>query len=270
MRKLSEALQAQLPHTIQSIYIYGSTALNAYVNGSSDIDFLVFVNRTLNSSDIQSIAEAHTLVEVEFPNLDIMGAYIRQEDAGKASDDIPAFPKYHEKTLDFNGSGDINPVTWWVLKKHGICIYGQPINFEYQISSYELVQYVFENMNTYWVGWIERLENALSLIDKIEPTNVEQIKQLDFAVEWCTLGMLRQYYSIRECDVISKVAAGEYGLKRLPNRWHGLVREAIAMKRLEPKREYSSHLQRLRDLVELLRFIHKESSVYYNHIWRKA
>lgn len=264
MRKLSESLQARLPCTIESIYMYGSTALNGYINGSSDIDFLVFVNRPLISSDIQLIMEAHKLVELEFPNLDIMGAYIRQEDAGKSSNEIPPFPKYHDRTLDFNGNGDINPVTWWMLKKYGICIYGQHITFEYEVSSDELVQYVFGNMDTYWVGWIERLEKQLSLIGELEPTNLEQIKQLDFAVEWCTLGMLRQYYSIREYDVISKVAAGEYGLKLLPERWHGLIREAIAIKRLEPTRVYSSHLKRLSDLVELLRLIHTESTVFYN------
>jgi hypothetical protein len=97
---------------------------------------------------------------------------------------------------------------------------------------------------------------------------LEQIKQLDFAVEWCTLGMLRQYYSIKEYDVISKVAAGEYGLKLLPDRWHGLIREAIAIKRLERTREYSSYLKRLCDLVELLRLIHTESTAFYNKIRR--
>ncbi|WP_090820011.1 nucleotidyltransferase domain-containing protein [Paenibacillus sp. yr247] len=117
-RKLSEALQERLPNTIESIYIYGSTALNAYVKGSSDIDFLVFVNRTLSSSDSQLIMDAHRLVELIYPNLDIMGAYIRQQEAGKPFNDIPPFPKYHDKTLDFNGNGDINPVTWWVLKKY--------------------------------------------------------------------------------------------------------------------------------------------------------
>ncbi|SEB57894.1 aminoglycoside adenylyltransferase domain-containing protein [Paenibacillus sp. GP183] len=264
MRNLNEALQARLPHTIESFYVYGSTALNAYVNGSSDINFLVFVNRTLIPSDIQFIIEAHRLVELEFPTLDIMGAYIRQEDAGKSLNEIPPFPKYHDKTLDFNGNGDINPVTWRVLKKYGICIYGQQKAFEYEISSDELVQYVFGNMNTYWVGWIERLEHQLSLTDISEPTTLEQIKQLDFAVEWCTLGMLRQYYSIKEYDVISKVAAGEYGLKLLPDRWHGLIREAIAIKRLECTREYYSYLDRLRDLIELLRLIHTESTVFYN------
>ncbi|SDN52733.1 protein of unknown function [Paenibacillus sp. yr247] len=95
---------------------------------------------------------------------------------------------------------------------------------------------------------------------------MEQIKQLDFSVEWCAPGMLRQYYSIRECDVFSKVAAGEYGLKVLPERWHGLIHEAIAIKRLEPIREYSSQLKRLRDLVELLRLIHTESTFFHKQI----
>jgi hypothetical protein len=136
-----------------------------------------------------------------------------------------------------------------VLRKHGICVFGEDLPFVYDTSLDELLKYVINNMNTYWVSWIDRLEN------KLETTaipNRTEIEQIDDAVEWCTLGMLRQLYTIKERDITSKIGTGEYGLKILPERWHELIREAIAIKRREPMPIYSSQVTRL------LRFIHTE------------
>ncbi|MFD0712701.1 nucleotidyltransferase domain-containing protein [Paenibacillus sp. GCM10027626] len=260
MRKLCESLQIRIPDTVESVYLYGSTALNAFIEGSSDIDFLVFVNRTLTPLDIQSIIEAHKDVEPALSGLDIMGAYIRLEDVGKSARELSPVPTYFDKKMQPDGNGDLNPVTWWILQRHGICVYGQHMSFNYEISSDELIQYVIENMNSYWAGWIDRLEQKLNSTGVTE--HPVPLEQLDFAVEWCTLGMLRQFYTIREHDVTSKIGAGEYGLTLLPERWHGLLREAIAIKRRENAREYTSQLKRLHDLVELLRLIHLESNKF--------
>jgi predicted nucleotidyltransferase len=260
MRKLCESLQIRIPDTVESVYVYGSTALNAFIEGSSDIDFLVFVNRTLTPSDIQLIMEAHEDIEPALSGLDIMGAYMRQEDVGKYVGEISPVPTYFDKKIQPDGDGDLNPVTWWILQRYGICVYGQHMSFNYEISSDELIQYVIENMNSYWAGWIDRLEQKLNSPGMTEHTVT--LERNDFAVEWCTLGMLRQFYTIREHDVTSKIGAGEYGLTLLPERWHGLIREAIAIKRGENSREYASQLKRMHDLVELLRLIHTESNSF--------
>ncbi|MDD9271865.1 nucleotidyltransferase domain-containing protein [Paenibacillus sp. GCM10023248] len=63
IHRLGESLRTRIPDTVEAIYVYGSTALNAYIEGSSDIDFLVFVNRTLTPSDIQLIRDAHADIE---------------------------------------------------------------------------------------------------------------------------------------------------------------------------------------------------------------
>jgi hypothetical protein len=110
-------------------------------------------------------------------------------------------------------------------------------------------------MNTYWVSWIDQLENKL---EENAISNHIELEQIDNAVEWCTLGMLRQLYTIKEHNITSKIGAGEYGLKILPERLHELIREAIAIKRRERMPIYSSQVIRLKDLIELLRFIHTE------------
>lgn len=86
------------------------------------------------------------------------------------------------------------------------------------------------------------------------------IAQLDYAIEWCTLGMLRQFYTLKEHDITSKIRAGYYGIHHVPGKWHGLIEEAIAIKRLQANRYYQSQTERLTDLIALLRFIHLEAN----------
>jgi predicted nucleotidyltransferase len=210
MRKLCSLLQTHLADNLETIYVYGSIALGAYIEGSSDIDFLVLVRRPLTQSEVNAICEAHEEVEKEFPGTDIMGSYLLREDLGKSFTEIPVYASYFNKKINTNGEGaDINPITLWVLQMQGICVYGEDIPFVYDTSLDELLSYVINNMNTYWVNWIVKLENKLETAVIMNHTEVEQI---DDAVEWCTLGMLRQLFTIREHDITSKIGAGEYGL----------------------------------------------------------
>ncbi|MFC4809298.1 aminoglycoside adenylyltransferase domain-containing protein [Paenibacillus sp. GCM10023250] len=258
MRRLGESLQSRLPDVVEAVYVYGSAALGAYVAGSSDIDFLVFVKRALTPSEHERIRDAHAELEPALGGTEIMGAYIRVEDAGKPAEALLPILSYAERSLKTDGTGDINPVTWWILRKCGIRAYGRPIAFRYELSSEALVRYVIGNMNTYWAGWIARLEQIRQSPEAAEETAAAN--KLDFAVEWCVLGMLRQWYTIRTGDVTSKIGAGVYGLAQLPERWHGLVREAMALKRLEPAGRIDSQLKRLEELIGLLKLIQAESN----------
>ncbi|OPH59034.1 hypothetical protein BC351_22160 [Paenibacillus ferrarius] len=258
MNRLCEALEARTS-SVESVYLYGSVALNDYIEGTSDIDFVAIVRKPLTQLEIQSIMAAHEEVERELPNADIMGAYILLEDVGKKPNEMNTFVAYFNKRLHTDGSGaDINPITWWILKKHGIRIYGSAVAFHYEIDLASLLAYVKGNLNSYWVNWIDRLEKQLSFDNVLE--DVTYIEQLDKAIEWCTLGMLRQWYTLKERDITSKIGAGNYGIQQLPEKWHGLIQEAIAIKRLEPSRYYLSQKERLTDLVALLQYIHLDAN----------
>ncbi|MBP1994100.1 nucleotidyltransferase domain-containing protein [Paenibacillus eucommiae] len=259
MRKLCNLLESSLQGRLKAVYVYGSTALGDYIEGSSDIDFIAVVEQPLSPVHIQAIIEAHEEVERILPGTDIMGAYLGQEDLGKAFNEIPFVLTYFNKQVHEDGTGtDINPVTWWVLKHHGIRAYGLNISFSYEISKETLIDYVMANMNSYWKNWVERLERRLREPDLSEQTI--KAAELDYAVEWCVLGMLRQLYTIKEHGVTSKTGAGTYGMNLLSDRWHGLIREAIAIKRCQVERVYDSQVKRLNDLVELLSYIHTESN----------
>ncbi|RXZ81315.1 DUF4111 domain-containing protein [Paenibacillaceae bacterium] len=256
MQQLCSLLQARLGDNLEAVYLYGSTALGAYIEGSSDIDFLALVDRPLIPAEIEAIADAHKEMEQAIPNLDIMGSYVCRADFGKPFTAIPVYASYYNKQLHPDETGaDINPVTLWTLRKYGICVHGEHIPFTYDTALNELLAYVMNNLNTYWVGWIERLEQYSETVGSWDHS---ASKQMDAAVEWCTLGMLRQLYTIKEHDITSKIGAGEYGLATLPSKWHALIREAIAIKQQASAPVYFSQEARLTDLLELLRFIHTE------------
>lgn len=256
MRKLCEALHSRLGDNLESVYVYGSTALGAYIEGSSDIDFLALVRRPLSPSEIEGITQAHEEVEKFLPGTDTMGSYIRREDLPKSYRDIPIYATYYNHQIQPNRLGaDINPITLWVLRKQGICVFGEEAPFDYEPSLDELLAYVRENMNTYWVNYMGRLVHNLATFRTYSQLKTQQ---LDESIEWCTLGMLRQLYTLKENAITSKIGAGEYGLRVLPERWHPLIKEAIAIKRREPLTlTYSSQFTRFEEFVEMLRYIHK-------------
>jgi hypothetical protein len=259
MKSLCSSLEQVLSNQLEAVYLYGSIALGDYIEGSSDIDFLAILREPLTTQQITAIAQVHAQLEDDLPSTDIMGTYICREDLAKSPQAIPVPVTYYDKKLHTDGRGaDLNPITWWILQNSGIRVYGADVPFVYKVTDQSLVEYVVNNMNSYWTGWIQRLEEQLRSSSDAEVTI--SIDDLDEAVEWCVLGMLRQYYSIRERGVISKTAAGRYGIACLPTEWHGLIREAIAIKRREPERVYLAPLQRLTDLVALLKWIHIESN----------
>lgn len=258
MKKLCSSLRERNVK-IDSVHVYGSIALGDFIEGSSDIDFIAILSEPHTMSDIAAITMAHEEVENEFPQTDIMGAYLLKRDLGKAQSDIQSPLTYFNKQVYTDGRGsDLNPVTWWILKKHGITVHGpsQPLDFE--VDENMLMNYVVGNLNTYWKSWIGRLEEQMDVHHLSDEEHVT--RQLDEAVEWCTLGMLRQLYTIKEHDIKSKVEAGYYGIRTVPERWHGLIYEAINIKRLLPGRFYYSNEKRLTDLLVLLRYIHAEAN----------
>lgn len=254
MNTLCASLEVRTSN-IQAVYLYGSIALGDYIEGSSDIDFVAVFKGPPSDSDVQAIIEAHKEVENENPRMDIMGAYLLEYDLGKPQSEISTLLTYYNKQIHTNRTGaDINPITWWILKKQGIKVFGSDLSFNYDIDIDYTVKYVIGNLNTYWLNWISRLENQLQSDQEI------LLEQLDEVVEWCTLGMLRQLYTVKEHDIKSKISAGHYGIQSLPAQWHELIQEAISIKQLRPRRCYASQVERLSDLVALLRFIHSEAN----------
>ncbi|MCM3393349.1 DUF4111 domain-containing protein [Cytobacillus oceanisediminis] len=113
-------------------------------------------------------------------------------------------------------------------------------------------------MNTYWANRIQSYEES---IDELTQTADSAI---DKEVEWTVLGILRQFYTLREKDIISKQGAGEYSLKHLPEKWHPIIVDAINIRRGEENRHYTSKRDRIEETIKLSKYLISQSAAIKN------
>ncbi|ALC90746.1 hypothetical protein AM500_13830 [Bacillus sp. FJAT-18017] len=242
------------PETMEGLYIHGSIALNAYVDDSSDIDFITVTNRPLTEKDSDSLSFIHSHIAKKYKKPEMDGVYILWEDLGKlyknSIDFNYNYPFYNNKKLSIGNYFNFNPVTWWVLKKKGIKIIGtDPKDFQFEIQSKELFSYVLENMNTYWVNRIQLAEDSIDDLLNL-PT-----EKIDFEIEWFVLGLLRQFYTLKEYDIVSKLDAGVYGLKEVPVEWHDIIKEAMNLRMGIKAEIFKTEMERMAQTIRFSKFL---------------
>ncbi|WP_187445052.1 aminoglycoside adenylyltransferase domain-containing protein [Rossellomorea vietnamensis] len=175
--------------------------------------------------------------------------FIVSEDLGKIRpDDNAAFPYYNDGKLKWDTK--FNPVTWVLLKEKGISVLGPDITkFPFDASKDLLTSYVRENMNSYWTMRVERLENSLN-----RDMN-HSSKEISEEVEWTVLGLLRQYFTLKESDITSKAEAGEYGLLNLPERWHPIIHEALNIRSNKYVKLFQFDKERVLETVKFTKYL---------------
>jgi hypothetical protein len=110
-----------------------------------------------------------------------------------------------------------------------------------------------DNLNTYWQNWVDTCRRFPS------------IRYISFyislkTIEWGTIGISRLYYTFRERDITSKVGAGEYALKTVPQRWHKIINESMRLRKNNKKSYYHSIFDRRKDALGYIDFIIQESN----------
>lgn len=246
-------LNDHLPGTIAGLYIHGSIALDAYVDNSSDIDFIALTNRRLTAGDSKVLSYIHKTIENKYKKPEMDGVYALREDIGRlhnSSDDHIENPYYNNGELAFGDYFNFNPITWWVLKSKGMKVFGPEIeDFNLITQPKALTTYVVENMNSYWSNRIQMAEASIDQLVKL------QTGQIDTEIEWTVLGLLRQFYTIKENDIVSKHEAGEYGLTQLPLEWHNIIKEAMNIRNGEKEKIFDSERDRLDSTLRFSKFL---------------
>jgi hypothetical protein len=236
-----DTIQAKLPGLMIGCYLHGSLALGAFNEHFSDIDFITVMSRRCTESDIQRLADVHRMIAAKYPRWQLQGSYLQPDDLGKTEAAIEPAPYYSDGVLHPAGHHDLNEVTWWLLKNRGITLFGAE-NLNYTVDWSVLIEKMRENLNTYWVRFIQ------------SPTRIAWLFS-DDGIQWAVLGVLRQFYTFNEGDITSKVGAGEYGLVQLPHRWHRLIQEALNIRNRTGERLYPSRLLRAVDAFLFLRYL---------------
>lgn len=211
-------VQAAIPDLLSAVYLHGSLALGAFQPGLSDLDFISVLSRPSSASDLAQLAAIHQELSQRYPQLPLSGSYLQWQDIGQSEAMIQPHPHFHDRVLHASGSHDINPVTWWLLKQHGITLLGPPATqLDIVVDWDDLLASMHQNMESYWASFT---------------TNPQRIAWLfsDYGIQWTVLGVLRQYYTFREHDITTKTGAGDYGLAQLPKQWRRIIQEAINLR----------------------------------------
>jgi hypothetical protein len=233
----------ELPDLISGFYVVGSIALDGFNERFSDIDFVAVLNRKANQADIEKLIAIHKLIEKEFTKWKLSGCYIQIHDLGHCENEMEPHPYYHDDKFHDKGYFEINSITWWILKNHGIVIVGkESTDLPFTVDRDLLIAKTKENLNSYWVGWTNRIDGFFVMLS-------------DWGIQWTVLGVLRQYYTFRSNSITTKTKAAEYALTCLPNRWHSLIQEAIGIREGKKKSLYRSKVVRMMDAVKFLKYV---------------
>ncbi|WP_445477432.1 aminoglycoside adenylyltransferase domain-containing protein [Lysinibacillus irui] len=252
-------LNKQIPNTLEGLYLHGSIALNAYSEGSSDIDFIAVINRPLTELDVKEIANLHKALHQKYKETVMDGCYLLVEDVGKDESEIKNCLYVNEGKIRWSNEG-VNPITWWILKNKGITILGTSIDtYDFNVNDKILNDYILKNMNTYWASRLKARKRYQSM--SILLPN----KLIDLEVEWSITGMLRQFYTLQEREIVSKVEASKYALKKLPERWHNIIKDAISIREGSNIRYYKSKKQRINDMIQCMDYILNTSNANHNN-----
>ncbi|HYE12446.1 MAG TPA: aminoglycoside adenylyltransferase domain-containing protein [Patescibacteria group bacterium] len=249
--------EARLPNLLEAYYIYGSISLGAFDCGFSDIDFIAVVKRQTTETDMTILKEIHKYIKKKFPKTDLMGLYVMQSDLQLHHKNEKSCPCFIDGIFKGLEKFDQNSIDAYQLKKYGITMKGLDIkSYTYEVDWDTLIQNMSDNLNTYWLNWLNGCRKPLSV------KYIGSFIHLGM-IEWGVLGVTRLYYTFKERDITSKVGAGEYALKMVPQRWHKIIHESMRLRKGNKISYYKSIFERRKDALDYIEFIIAES----NHLF---
>jgi hypothetical protein len=233
----------QVPGLMKAFFIEGSIALGGFNTCFSDIDFVAILDHPATPMEFKALRGIHRAIEKRCPRWKLMGSYLQSADLDGFDREIEPHPTYHGGVLRPHGHFELDSVEGWILKNHGIALFGpEPQDLPFTVDWDLLIKKMRENLNTYWASWTRRPGRIIRMLS-------------DWGIQWAVLGVLRQFYSFRENTITTKTKAGEYALTCVPARWHGLIREAIDIREGNKSTAYRLRVARAIEAVSFLKYI---------------
>lgn len=229
------------------VYLTGSIALGGYHDRKSDIDFTVLIQNKLAASQTASLKTIHDTIKKKYPHHTLEGHYITPDELGKEADAIGPVVAYCRGKVSRSYHG-ISPVTWYTLKKYGVTVRGVPAKeLAFDAEKDVLVQYVIENVNTYWVRWLSGTKRFITVKGLYALTPA--------CVEWCVLGISRMFFTLSERDITSKDAVISYTMRHVPPQYQRIQREAQRIRTGVGPRQYASPFTRRSDMIAYMSYM---------------
>lgn len=243
MQKYVKSLNKHLPSDlIEGVYIYGSIALGAFNEAKSDIDFIVVLRRVVSKQELANLQDIHVQMNKHAFGKRMDGVYIQLNTIGETNEELPTYPYCANGEVKV-GHWDVNHITWWVLKEHGITLQGTLIGELNIPTKWDDVLKALEyNMNKYWFS--KSKKKYLFLLDSM--------------VEFSTCTISRIICSLELRDILSKDKAVRLCIDMLPERWHLLLKESFRIRtKANTKSLYKSKLKRAKDCRDFILYIHQ-------------
>ncbi len=236
-------VERQLPDLLSAFYIVGSIALDGFNERFSDIDFVAVLNRRATPTEIEKLQHIHRLIDKNYPRWKMSGSYLQAHDLGHFNDEVEPYPACHDGVIHPAGHFELNSVTWWILKNHGIALLGsEPQKLSFTVDWNRLISRMRENLNTFWMSYTKQPKRIITTLS-------------NWGVQWTVLGVLRQFYTFRENTITTKEKAGIYALNCVPTRWHPLIREAVNIREGKKPSAYRSRIARTVEVISFTRYI---------------
>lgn len=226
------------------IYLYGSLALGAFEEQVSDIDVIALTQGAWSSQELGQLAAFHERLIREQPmgrRLEVL--YVPVDHLGKSrrDADLAPYPSVHDGQFLPASSGDLNGVTWWILKHKGICLLGverEALPFDYEWRQVLLTMRF--NLDVYFARQLKRFYIYL------HPS----------AVEFAISNLCRILSTIEDGEIVSKSASLKLWRTRLPARWRRLLDEAWRIRHREGLLPlYRGPLQRMLETVAFIHYV---------------
>lgn len=233
-----------------SIYIIGSIAYGDFIKGVSDIDFMLIFEEELNENIFSAIKKfVKILKESTDTKFDAVFLSENQVDIGKNQENKVIY--YNDAMLRYdNNCGNISPVNWLELKTIGIKLCGKDISLNINTTIDDVLDYAYENINSYWVNCSHKLADLNFILTEEE-------------VAWCVLGISRLIYVIENKKLCSKTVAGLYAKERFGNQYEDIIDSALLVRQNKPIIIDSSYKEKISSYLNMCINIY---NVKYNKI----
>lgn len=246
LQDYTKMLQLTFPEHVQAVYLIGSAVLEAFNDQRSDIDCLVLLSRSLSSRELRALKRMHRRL-IDFNalarRLDVCYCTARAIKDGDRR--CPVFDRGK-----WNGYQAITQIALVELKASGVALLGLDIRAELPEPDCQRLRLEMAwNLNQFW-GRKATLEPWRFWLDEPCETSV--------------LTLCRILYTLEQHKVISKRDAARYGLEKLPEAWHPLIREALRIRYCSTaKSPFPSRWQRLLAVRRFISQIQEDCGLQY-------
>lgn len=226
--EFTDGLHRIVPEQLVGIYLTGSLPLRDYCPNKSDIDFIVLCQALPERSAAAQLRRIHRSIARKYPRALLSGSYLAAGSIRTGNPESILALTWHEGALRRQAL-PMAQVSLFELKTNAITLFGpNAASLPITLSPDELIAFLHGNINSYWAGWIAqhaspfRRQILLWLLPRL--------------TEWAVLGVARQWCTLHTQKIVSKTAAGQYCLNRVPEKFRPVIMQAIETR--QDKRVY--------------------------------